>query len=182
VRQAAVVVVRARQTGRRAADERLAAYLTAAPGAPPDAETLTAHAKAHLPGHMVPSTFTVLGALPRTPNGKLDRNALAAAAPASTTPGRPPRTPRERLLCELFGEVTGAARVTIDDELYELGGDSLTALRLAARIETALGVRPPIRAIVEAQTVADLLPRLGRHRRPGPQPTGPRNPPERTDP
>jgi amino acid adenylation domain-containing protein len=171
VSQAAVVVVRSPQPRRRAADERLAAYLTAPPGRPaPDAETLTAYTKAHLPGHMVPSAFTVLDALPRTPNGKLDRAALAAAAPAATTPGRPPRTPRERILCELFGEVTGAARVTIDDGLFELGGDSLTALRLAARIETAFGVKPPIRAIVETQTVADLLPRLG----PAPEPA-PRN-------
>jgi amino acid adenylation domain-containing protein len=154
VSEAAVVVVV--QEG-SLAGPRLAAFVTGpASGPAPDTAALASYARSGLPGPMVPAAFIAAEALPRTPNGKLDRRALAAQA-AGGAPRRAARTPRERLLCGLFAEVLGASQVSIDDGLDDLGGGSLTAMRLVTRIETALGFRPPVRAILQAQSVAGLM-------------------------
>jgi amino acid adenylation domain-containing protein len=159
----AAVVADARSAG----DKRLLAYVTGPPdGCAPDTAVLGAYARSGLPGPMVPAAIEVVPALPRGPSGKVDRRALVASAATAGSapgarlgapPGRRPRTPRERLLCKLVAEVTGTDEVTIDDKLRDLGAGSLAAMRLAARVQVALGVRVPIRAVVEAQSVAGLM-------------------------
>jgi amino acid adenylation domain-containing protein len=162
----AAVVVGARSAG----DRRLVAYVTGPPGGqPPDPAILGDYARSGLPGPMVPAAVTVVPALPLSPNGKVDRRALVAAAESApgappVAPGRRPRTPREKLLCELVAEVAGIDRVTVDDKLRDLGVDSLTAMRLAARVQAVLSIRVPIRAVVEAQSVTGLMSWLGGHR------------------
>ncbi|PWW60408.1 non-ribosomal peptide synthetase [Actinokineospora spheciospongiae] len=161
----------------RYGDPRLVAHLVPAPGRVPDPSALRAHARTLLPDHLVPAAFVVLDALPTTPNGKLDRAALPAARPvAAAGPSRGPREPREELLCALFAEVLGVARVGIDDDFFALGGHSLLATRLVGRIRGAFDADLDVRALFEAPTVARLAPAVGAAGA-GPARTGPRRAP-----
>ncbi|HEX2092759.1 MAG TPA: amino acid adenylation domain-containing protein, partial [Longimicrobiaceae bacterium] len=106
--------------------------------------------------HMVPSAFVALERFPLTPGGKLDRRALPD--PASEVPERehtPPRTPTERLLAEVWSEVLGVARVGIHDPFFELGGDSIVAIRVATAARKA-GLRLVPRQLFEHSTIAEL--------------------------
>ncbi|GII00795.1 amino acid adenylation domain-containing protein [Planobispora takensis] len=139
--------------------ERLAAYAVPAAETPDGAAEVLEFAAVRLPAGMVPSSITWLEALPRTPNGKLDRAALPDPQ-VTARPGREAEGPVERALCTLFAEVLGLPRVGADDGFFELGGHSLLAARLAVRVRESLGVRVPIASIFETPTPAGLAARL----------------------
>nr|UTI67674.1 AptD1 [Actinoallomurus sp. ID145808] len=132
-----------------------------------DVDELRRHAAARLPEFMVPAITMVLDHFPLTPNGKLDRKALPAPEIADR-PYRAPRTRQEDVLAEIFAEVLGADRVGIDDDFFALGGQSLLATRLMARVRATLDAEFPIAAIFDSPTVAGLVTRLsaGRTRPP----------------
>ncbi|WP_405783771.1 amino acid adenylation domain-containing protein [Streptomyces sp. NBC_00859] len=135
---------------------RLVAYVTPATGGnAPAVDKLRTHVADRLPEYMVPSAFVVLERFPLTPNGKLDRAALPEPE-LTTAASRPPRTPQEESLCELFAEVLGLEKVGIDDSFFDLGGHSLLATRLARKILVRLEVEIPIRSLFEFPTVSDL--------------------------
>ncbi|MFC5286577.1 amino acid adenylation domain-containing protein [Actinokineospora guangxiensis] len=134
-------------------DGRLAAYATG----DTEAAALRAFAAARLPEHLVPSTFTVLDALPLTATGKLDRAALPEPEVVSGT-GRAPRTPRQVILRGLFADLLGLPddRVSIDDDFFALGGHSLLAARLAARVRSVFGVELGLREVFLHPTPAGI--------------------------
>ncbi|XVQ85649.1 non-ribosomal peptide synthase/polyketide synthase [Microbispora siamensis] len=157
----AAVVVREDRPG----DRRLAAYLVGrGAGAGADADAVVRRVREHLaatlPGHMVPAAFVPLDRLPLTPNGKLDRRALPAPESTAGAGGRAPRTPREEILCGLFADVLGVARVGVDESFFELGGHSLLVTRLISRIRSVLGAELPVRTLFESPTVAGLAERI----------------------
>src|SRR5580704_4121157 len=152
----AAVIAREDQPGH----QRLVAYVVGAAGEAPDPAALRTHLGRSLPDYMVPSAFVALDRLPLTANGKLDRRALPVP---DLTPSvrRGPRTAQEEVLCALFAEVLGVARVGIDDSFFELGGHSLLAMRLISRIRATLDVEITIRALFEAPRVEALVAHLG---------------------
>ncbi|WP_326799894.1 amino acid adenylation domain-containing protein [Streptomyces sp. NBC_01808] len=141
-------------------DLRLVAYVVAGDGGT-DPHRLREHLRERLPGHLVPSAFVMLGELPLTPNGKLDRDVLPEPdeQPAASL-GRVPRTPREHVLCELFADVLGVPQIGADTDFFAASGHSLQAIRLVARIRTALGADLALSALFEAPTPARLAARL----------------------
>jgi hypothetical protein len=109
-----------------------------------------------LPAHMLPQVI-VVDRWPLMPNGKLDRRALPAPAVASSAEAyRAPRTDTERLLCGLFEQLLGVARVGVDDDFFALGGHSFAAIRLRSRIQSALDVDVPVRDIFSTGSVREL--------------------------
>jgi myxalamid-type nonribosomal peptide synthetase MxaA len=121
------------------------------------ARELRDHALARLPEYMVPSRTVVLEAMPLTPNGKTDRNALPAPeAPAGGEGHVAPRTPVEEELARIFAAALGVARVGVHDDFFDLGGHSLLATRVLAGVARAWGVELPVRALFQRPTVARL--------------------------
>ncbi|MDO0910943.1 amino acid adenylation domain-containing protein [Streptomyces sp. DT2A-34] len=149
----AAVTVHEEPTGPR----RLTAYLTPAQGtAALDGVEVREFAAGRLPEYMVPAVCVVLDALPLTPNGKLDRRALPAPDFTALTTSRPARTPQEEALCSMFADLLGVPGVGIDDNLFTLGGDSLLAVRLAARAQTELGTHITLRDVFHTPTPVGL--------------------------
>jgi len=112
---------------------RLVAYAVAEPQTAPAPAELRAHLAASLPEHMVPATVVLLGALPRTPNGKTDRLALPAPDFGSAATDDTALDAHEELLCEVFADVLALDKIGRRDDFFELGGDSLLATRAVAK-------------------------------------------------
>ncbi|MCD2097337.1 non-ribosomal peptide synthase/polyketide synthase [Rhodococcus rhodochrous] len=153
----AVVLVVATPTG-----DQLVGYVVAAPGRTIDTSDLADHAGRSLPSYMVPASLMVLDALPLNTSGKLDRKALPEPVFSSTRIFREPRTPAERAVADAFGEVLGVERVGLDDDFFELGGNSLVATQVVSRIGAALDTQVPVRVLFEASTVVGLATRLAK--------------------
>jgi amino acid adenylation domain-containing protein/non-ribosomal peptide synthase protein (TIGR01720 family) len=139
-------------------EKRLVAYVVPAEAAPAAAD-LRAYAKGRLPDYMVPSAFVTLDALPLSPNGKVDRRALASRPEEGAPPEQAyeePRTRAEQTLTRIWGEVLGVARVGIRDNFFELGGDSILSIQIVARAREA-GMRLSLKQIFEHPTVAELV-------------------------
>ncbi|WP_405145010.1 non-ribosomal peptide synthase/polyketide synthase [Sphaerisporangium sp. NBC_01403] len=117
--------------------------------------TLRSHAAEWLPEYMVPSAFVPLDKLPVTPSGKLDGSALPVPDYATLSSGRAPRDAREELLCSLYAEVLGLRSVSVDDDFFAFGGDSIVAIQLLIRARGA-GLRLTSRDVFRHRTVAAL--------------------------
>ncbi|WP_282782436.1 non-ribosomal peptide synthetase, partial [Nocardia sp. CC201C] len=142
------------------AGDQLVAYVVA--GGPIDLDGVKAALHRTLPAYMVPGAFVVLDAFPLNASGKLDRRALPAPV-FEVREFRAPTTPIEEIVAQIFGEVLGIARVGVDDDFFELGGNSLIATQVASRLGIALDTRVPVRMLFEASTVAALAARVESH-------------------
>ncbi len=149
----AVVIAREDRPG----DKRLVGYVTGTA----DPAEIRAGLGERLPAYMVPAAVVVLEALPLTPNGKLDTRALPAPEYIDADRYRAPAGAVEELLAGIYAQVLGLQRVGVDDSFFDLGGDSLLAMRVIAAINTGLDAGLAVRVLFEAPTVAQLAPRIG---------------------
>jgi amino acid adenylation domain-containing protein len=115
-----------------------------------------------LPDYMVPADFVILDALPLSANGKVDRRALPAVAAVTVESGpvAKPQSPTEEKLACIWAAVLNLRDVGIHDNFFDLGGDSLLASRMTARIRETFGVDVPIRNLFEYPTVSELAAQL----------------------
>src|SRR6476646_1619788 len=113
-----------------------------------------------LPAYMVPAAVVVVAALPMTVNGKRDTRALPAPEYHDGDRYRAPGSAVEEILAGIYAQVLGLARVGVDDSFFDLGGDSLSAMRVMAAINKSLDAGLSLRALFDAPTVALLAPLL----------------------
>ncbi|MCU0507574.1 MAG: amino acid adenylation domain-containing protein [Anaerolineae bacterium] len=163
-------VVVARDDSAAGGEKRLVAFVVAAMGGadPLVARSLRAFVAEHLPPYMVPAAFAPLDALPLTPSGKVDRNALKAAPlpdfdlEQSGEAYIAPRTPLEEEIAAIWADVlgsvsrSGAPRIGVNDNFFDLGGHSLLATQIVSRLRARYPVDLPLRRLFEAPTVAGL--------------------------
>lgn len=135
--------------------DALVAYLVGAP----DPARLREQLAAGLPGYLVPSVFTLVEQLPRNANGKLDRAALAGLAGAPLAPPTSPRpyTGLALQVYEIWREVLGHGEIGPDDDLFDLGGHSLTVTKIAARLRRRLGVDLPLHVFFDTPTINGIV-------------------------
>ncbi|MGA5467197.1 amino acid adenylation domain-containing protein, partial [Mycobacterium sp. NPDC050041] len=141
----------------RPGDKRLVGYVTGDLDVA-KARTLLAN---RLPSYMVPAAVVLIEALPLTVNGKLDTRALPAPEYRDADLYRAPTNAVEEVLAGIYAQVLGVGPVGVDDSFFDLGGDSLSAMRVIAAVNKALDVGLPVRVLFEAPTVADLATRVG---------------------
>jgi amino acid adenylation domain-containing protein len=153
----AVALVRAGAAG--GTERRLIAYYTVRPDAPSatsdvdQIENLRRHLAAHLPEYMLPDALVRLDAMPRTPNGKVDRQSLPDAQAAAAAVRVEPTNAAEETIAALWRELLATSAFGIDDDFLGLGGNSLVAARLATRLGSAFNVHIPLRSLLEHRTV-----------------------------
>lgn len=160
-------VIASEDTG---SDKRLVAYIVPASDREIDLSELRGELREKLPHYMIPSHFFLLGSMPLTPNGKVDRRALLSAEAyhseanqASSAPG----TMVEELLAAIWAEVLRCDRVRIDDNFFEVGGHSLLATQLMSRVRETFQVEVPLRVFFDAPTIIGLAENIDRELKAG---------------
>ncbi len=144
------------------ADRRLVAYLVAKPGQTLDHGEIRAFLRQQLPEYMVPAVYVDLTALPTTPSGKIDRQALPAASAAQPLEDArqvPPPVVSLSLhyqLIQLWEEVLNLRGVRLDDDFFAIGGNSLLAYRMITSLEQHIGRRLPMAALFNNPTILGL--------------------------
>lgn len=139
---------------------RLIAYVVTDPRRPAEAAELRDYLGTVLPEYMVPASFLLLQEWPRLPNGKIDRQALQAAAPGAARAGRgafvPPSDEPERAVARIWKELLGVEAVGADDNFFDLGGHSLLLVRLQSRLRGEFGAELSIVDLFRYATVRGL--------------------------
>ena len=142
-------------------DTRLAGYVEVRGEGAGEAELRIFLARS-LPDAMVPSRISILEALPRTASGKLDRRSLPVPKAAKLGSGGPPRTPLEQAIARGCGRVLGLDGIGLDDDFFQIGGDSLKAVELATELASTLRRAVSAPDVFERRTVRDLATWLDR--------------------
>jgi len=126
---------------------------------PFNADELREYLQQKLPDYMVPKLFMALDTLPLTPNGKVNYKALPQpdqVNPKLEKAVTPPRTPVEKQLAQMVETILGLNGVGIDDNFFEIGGDSLLATRLISRIRKDFEIELPLRQFFEEPTISHI--------------------------
>ena len=147
-------------------EQRLVAYVIAAPGQTVTVGDLRRELGRTLPGYMMPASFVFLEAFPLLPNGKINRRALplpSAERPALPVPYIEPRHPLEWQIAVIWRSLLNVPQVGVFDDFFELGGHSLIAAQLLQRLEAEVGCRLPLTVLLSAPTVAGLAAAVQRH-------------------
>jgi amino acid adenylation domain-containing protein/thioester reductase-like protein len=141
------------------ANERLVAYIVPNQQAPPSGRLLRSFLAERLPSYMIPSAFVFMEAIPLTPSGKVNRQAL----PGAESGGREleedfvaPGTPVEQELAAIWAKLLGTEEIGVHDNFFEIGGHSLLAVQLMSQVREAFNVNLPLITFFEAPTVARL--------------------------
>ena len=150
VHEAAVLVSEPHDGARR-----LVAYVATADATTPTAAELRAHLQQRLPDVMIPAAFVRLTTLPRTANGKIDRDRLPAVDLLADV-SEPPKTATEDLLAVIWADVLGVDRVGREQNFFDAGGHSLAAMRVVGRVRDACGVELPLGDVFESPTIAGV--------------------------
>jgi len=151
VREVAVI---AREN--EAGEKSLIAYVVPSREQTPTGAELRTYLKQKLPNYMVPAAFVLLEAMPKTPNGKVNRRGMPAPKPADFAEANEYVAPTDELeanLARIWGAVLSKEKIGIRDNFFDLGGHSLLAARLMHRIEQAYGQRIPLAALLQAPTI-----------------------------
>ncbi|MBW4681349.1 MAG: amino acid adenylation domain-containing protein [Microcoleus vaginatus WJT46-NPBG5] len=144
-------------------NQRIVAYLVPAHRIPEPSSlipTLRQFIKGKLPEYMVPSEFVILDSLPTTPSGKVDRRALPAPHTLTRLQRQKtfisPRNPTESALVKIWAEVLNLERVSVSDSFFDLGGDSLLAIRLMEQIQKQFARELPLSSLFLSPTIESL--------------------------
>lgn len=151
----AVVITKSSAQG----GDRLTAYVVPHEGATVSVSELREHLRERLPDVMVPSTFTTLASLPLTPNGKIDRAALPDPDEADASPAAEyvaPRNQIEEQIAAIWTRTLGVPQVGVFDQFHDVGGNSLSAVRMMAELQEAFGVSVPLRTLFDQGTIEKL--------------------------
>jgi amino acid adenylation domain-containing protein len=158
VRQA-FVMVREDQPG----DKRLVAYVTLQRELPYAADALRQYAKSKLPEYMVPAAIVRMESIPLTPHGKIDREALPAPhdRPQTATALVEPGTDLEQAVARIWAELLAVENVGLNDNFFDLGGDSLLGMRLVVALRDTFGIDLPLRHLFNSGTLREFCAMLG---------------------
>ncbi|MGC5248994.1 amino acid adenylation domain-containing protein [Gordonia sp. DT219] len=137
-------------------DDVLVAYATLAEGASADPAHVLEHAATRLAGYMVPHTLVVVDEFRLTTSGKIDRKSLPAVDFGTAAPYRQPGSQLEMVVAGVFGQVLGLERVSADADFFHLGGSSLSATKVTARLAALLDREVPVKLLFERPTVSAL--------------------------
>lgn len=143
----------------KGSEKRLVAYVVTTPGASRNISDLRNHLRSRLPDYMIPSAFVYLDALPLTSHGKIDRRALPAPdaeRPELAEAFVAPRTPAEKSLASIWTKLLGINRIGINDNYFELGGDSLLATQLVSHVRSVFEVELPLVELFRHPTLAEM--------------------------
>ena len=140
-------------------NKQLVAYLVARKNESVDAEKVRNFLKQRLPHYMVPAYFVFLDSFPLTQNGKIDRKALPAPSYKDTLAAQEfvaPRTETEKKLAAIWMELLKVERIGIHDDFFDLGGDSLLAIKVMLQIREVFGVVLSMHTFCPSATIAGL--------------------------
>lgn len=145
-------------------DLSLIAYFTSRQPSPPSTNDLRKFLCGNLPDYMVPSRFVRLGELPLLPTGKIDRGALPQASNSRPDlPYVPPRDDLEKMLAAIWSDILGLDRVGIHDNFFDLGGHSLTAMRIVSRVTDRFNLKMPTQLLFQSPTVRAMAAVIAGH-------------------
>ncbi|MDH3639997.1 MAG: non-ribosomal peptide synthetase, partial [Gammaproteobacteria bacterium] len=138
---------------------RLVGYVVCAPSADISIQKLNAFLRRQLPEYMLPASIIVVGDLPQTPNGKIDYKALPSLEPAVVhrrQVAEAPGNETEAKLASIWSEILNVERVDVNENFFDLGGNSILAMRIMSRIHKGFQIEQPISVLFKYPTIATL--------------------------